>query len=393
LSYNELTAIKDLSAPVTNPLTPGLATTPYVPPPLAPVSFPLSWLLDRAIPPLQYRSAVDVARLSIPEPNYFASLPYTFAPALTLALTQRPDGTWNNAMLTLPSARADHFEGIGTINAVRRLLEYGWERESPPLALARRILFRLLAEDDDPAYLFELAPKGKPDLETILNGRALLREAAAAALAHAGYESDPRLRGAARRILSRIEAFMRSPLAEKPFVRIGNHHVLAPEAAPPSVYVLTMLAYMPLFRSEHYDMMDQLYRYVTQPVPRQTAAVLVGKKIVPAPQLMLGDPLPHRNAADADVPWALTWLELAARLNILRRNDNWTRLYERLLDDRDQYGVWQPPKRSATLKSANPFVWPSFPLEVHATGEERIADVTFRLGLIARLSGRPIEAN
>ena len=59
-------------------------------------------------------------------------------------------------MLATPSIRAEHFEGIGTINAFRRLVEYGWDKDSPPLAHARRILFRLLAEDDDPSYLFEL---------------------------------------------------------------------------------------------------------------------------------------------------------------------------------------------------------------------------------------------
>ncbi|MGH7720962.1 MAG: hypothetical protein ACREON_19210 [Gemmatimonadaceae bacterium] len=376
---------------MTNPLSPGIVAPTFAQPPLAPVSFPLGWLLSRAIPAIKFRAVTEVARLPLPDPAGFSGLPYTFPPALRLALGQRPDGTWNGAMLTIPPARAEHFEGIGTIPAVRRLVEYGWDREAPPLAMARRILFRLLAEDEDPAFLFELAPKGKPEPEAIHFGRGLLREAAASALAQAGYENDPRLRGAARRILGRVEPFLRSPLVDKPFVRVGNHHVLAPEITPPSIHLLIMMAYMPLFRSEHYDIMEQLYTYFTQPIPRQTPAVLVGKRIVPAPHVVLGDPLPHRNAADADVPWALTWLELAARLGFLRRNDNWGRLFERLLDDRDQSGVWQPPKRSATLRSSNPFVWPSFPLEVHATGGERISDVTFRLGLIARLSGRPIE--
>ena len=42
-------------------------------------------------------------------------------------------------------------------------------------------------------------------------------------------------------------------------------------------------------------------------------------------------------------------------------------------------------------RTTNPYVWPSYPLERHSAGEERWADLTFRLGLIARLSGRPIE--
>ena len=46
----------------------------------------------------------------------------------------------------------------------------------------------------------------------------------------------------------------------------------------------------------------------------------------------------------------------------------------------------------ASPKTPNPFVWPFFPLEPHSTtGEERWTDVTFRIGLIARLSGRTVE--
>jgi hypothetical protein len=91
------------------------------------------------------------------------------------------------------------------------------------------------------------------------------------------------------------------------------------------------------------------------------------------------------------MPSALFWLEIFARLGFLRRNDNWTKLYERLIDDCDSGGVWHPPKRTATMRSENPFAWPGFPLELQATAEERWSDVTFRLGVIARHSGRQIN--
>ena len=181
-------------------------------------------------------------------------------------------------MLTIPSSRGEHFEGIGTINAVRRLLEYGWDKDTPPLTHARRVLFRLLAEDDDPEYLFEFGSKGNIDEDLARRSRAILREAAAAAFAQAGYEGDPRLRGAARRILERVVAYLRSPLAQKPFVRVGNQHVLAAEAAPPSIYLLLMLAYMPLFRTEHHDAMEAIYQHLSQPLPRQEGLQLFGKK-------------------------------------------------------------------------------------------------------------------
>lgn len=321
----------------------------------------------------------------------FAALPYTYRPALMLALQQQMDGSWNQSMLAVPSARAEHYEGVGTIHAVRRLLEYGWDKDSPPLLHARRILFRLLAEDNDPGLLFDLAVKSQDD-EQIRRGRVVLREAAGAALAQAGYEADPRLRGVARRTLERISNFLRSPVAQKPWTRIGNQHALAAEAAPPSMYALLMFAHMPLFRTENFESMDRIYHWLTQPLPRQDALQVVGKKILAQPQLVLGDNLPNRNAADADVPSALVWLELMARLGFLKRNDNWSKLFDRFLDDRDENGVWHPHKGMAAVRSTNPFVWALYPLEGELSGDVRWTDATFRLGLIARLTGRPIEA-
>ena len=352
-------------------------------------------MLQHACPPIQYRSLVDVAKVPAASVKGLQNLPYYHRPALTLAMTQSLDGSWHGSMLGVPSARAEAFEGVGTINAVRRLLEYGWDRESPPLAHARRLLFRLLAEDEDPALLYDLAPKMKgADADLIRRGRMILREAAAATLAQAGYEGDPRLGGAARRIAIRIGDYLRSPLAEKPWMRIGNQHVLSGDAHPPSIHTLVMLAYMPLFRSEHHDLVFRVYKYITQQMPRQDPVQQVGKHIVDAPHLILGDPLPHRNAADADVPFALMWLELMARIGFLKRNEMWSKLFQRFLDDRDHDGVWHPHKGMATPRSTSPYVWSWYPLDGGSGTEDRDVrwtDFTFRLGLIARLAGRQID--
>lgn len=385
------------STPNSPPATPapaGPATTPppAFAPPTTPVRFPLDWLLAHACAPIRYRALIEVARLSPTETAQVSNLPFTHAPALLLAVQQGVDGTWEGGMLALPSARAQRFEGIGTIPAVRRLLELGWSKDTPPLVHARRALFRLLAEDDDPTYLYELAGKHRLEEDEVKRGRQALREAAAAVLAQAGYEGDPRLRGAARRILTRMADYLRSPLAQKPFIRQGNQHMLAAEAAPPSMHAVMMLAHMPLFRAEHHREMDALYTHLTQPLPRQEAIQLVGGKPAPVPHLVLGDMLPHRNAADADVAFALFWLELTARLGFLRRNENWCKLFERFLEDRDREGVWHPHKGMEVVpRSGNPHVWPTYPLEPTLEGEARWSDFTFRLGLIARLSGRPVE--
>jgi hypothetical protein len=188
-----------------------------------------------------------------------------------------------------------------------------------------------------------------------------------------------------------VSSYLRSPLAQKPFVRVGNQHVLPPEAAPPSIHALLMLAHMPLFRNEHHDAMAQLYHHLTQPPPRQEAVQLCGTKVVSQPHLVLGDLLASRSVADTDVVFAVVWLELMARLGFLRRNDSWSKLYDRFLDDRDAQGVWHPRKGMVAARSANPFLWPMYPLEDHMSGDERWTDITFRLGLIGRLAGRTIE--
>ena len=51
-----------------------------------------------------------------------------------------------------------------------------------------------------------------------------------AALAEAGFAEDPRLRGAGHKIASSISQFLRSPVAEKPFVKSGKVLALHPEA-------------------------------------------------------------------------------------------------------------------------------------------------------------------
>lgn len=349
-------------------------------------------MLDNASAPIQYRATIEIARLGAHVAPSFHNLPYTNRSAAELAIQASVDGSWNGAMLALPSQRAEHFEGIGTIPAFRRLTECGWDKDAPPLVHTRRVLFRLLAEDNDPSQLFEFAPtKPKFELEHVMQQRQVLREAAGAALAGAGFESDPRLRGLARRTIDRMADFLRSPIGEKPWMRVGNRQVLHPEACPPSMHTLHLIAHMPLFQSEHYEAMELLYEYLTRPLPRQESVQQVGTQLLPMPQLVLGDMLPHRNAVESDVPAALAWLELMARLGFLRRNENWTKMFERFVDDCDRQGVWHPHKGMAMPKSTNPYVWPMFPLERAHGGDERWADVTFRIGLIARLSGREIE--
>ncbi|MGQ0646761.1 MAG: hypothetical protein ACT4P7_04265 [Gemmatimonadaceae bacterium] len=292
-------------------------------------------------------------------------------------------------MLQVPDAGARNPAiRVGTTPAVHRLLELGWDRLSPPLTSARRPLFRLLAEDTDPAFLYDLAPVGR-EPETVAWSRGVLRGAAAAALAHAGYERDPRLRGAAMRWLSRVDDFISSPLGEDAWVKLGGAHALAFEAAPPSFHFILMLAFMPEFRNEHDDFIDRLLVYLTRPPSKHAPAQVVGTRVLPSPYLVLGDPLSSRQGADGDIPFALWWMELMARIGVLERHDGWKRIFERFLDDRDRDFVWRPSK-SQSVVSSHDVVWPFTDLQgTGAVGAA--AEATFRLGLIAKFAGRTVE--
>jgi len=348
------------------------------------------WLLQHGGAAVQYRTVRELLQID-PLPAGWERLPYASPLGWTLLGMADGDGLWPGGVLTTPSH--GQVEGIGTIPAYRRLLELGWGADAPPLVNTRRFLFRALAQDDDPTLLAELRPAGD-DEELVVAGRLRLREAAAAALAHGGHAQDPRLRGAARRLIDRVHAFLRSPLAERPWVRRGNQHVLDAEAAPPSYDLLVMLAWMPQFRSEHREFMDRLFAWITQPWPRQMVVQEIGRHTLPQPQLVLGDPLSTRPELDADMPSALAWLETMARLGFLTKHEGWARLLDRALDDRSRKGVWTPP-RSVVLPDTVPaWAWPTLPLTDPAPGRDPSlalsADVTFRLALIARLAGRAV---
>jgi hypothetical protein len=354
-----------------------------------PTQFPISWMLKNGSPVAAYRSLLEVARFASPAPNRFSAVPYSSRMGWHLLMMQDSDGRWPGGWLTIPETGS--LSGIGTIPAYRKLVELGWDPESPGLACTKRLLFRLLAEDDDPSLLAELMP-AQHDAELIRRGRLILREAAAAALAVAGYEGDPRLRGAARRLIDRVGAYLRSPLSQKPWIRLGNQHVLPPEVHAPSFHTLLMLAHMPLFRTEHHDTIERLYHYLAQAWPRQHAIQQVGSHLIDQPHLVLGDLLPTRNAMDADMPSSLLWLEIMARMGYLRRNENWLRLFERLLDDRDRHGVWHPPRSVVMPKSIPSWSWAVLPLSDDGDPEKALSvDVSFRLGLIARIAGRQID--
>jgi hypothetical protein len=68
------------------------------------------------------------------------------------------------------------------------------------------------------------------------------------------------------------------------------------------------------------------------------------------------------------------------------------KVLERLYGDCDESGIWHPKKLAAAPKASHPTTYHMYPLQADTkTHEGRVADVSFRLALIARLQGRPLE--
>jgi hypothetical protein len=223
--------------------------------------------------------------------------------------------------------------------------------------------------------------------------RQLMREGATAALAHAGQIDDPRVRGAAHRIASAVSQFLRSELAEHPIIRRASRSVLHPDAYPPTIFSVAMVAYMPNLQRERAGFLERLGAYLGTPASKRAYTVQVGRRYAKPDFYILGDPLTADSAGNTnDIPFALHWLELLARMGMLSVSPVGQRILARLIKECDEVGVWDPKNLRTIPSGSSKIVDFAFPLELEGGGpESRRADVTFRLALIAKLAGWHLE--
>lgn len=193
---------------------------------------------------------------------------------------------------------------------------------------------------------------------------------------------------------SDISQYLRSELAAKPFKKASGKTVLDPLAYPPTVFAVELLAFLPSVQRERAGFIDRLGSFFSTPAPRRALSIQAGRKFFPPMFEILGDPL----RADAqgritDIPFAVYWLELMARLGLVRKIPSAAKVLARLFSECDDQGIWLPKALRALPKSSQAVVGHYFPLEGPGKSPaQRQTDVTFRLGLIARLLGIPIEA-
>ncbi len=316
-----------------------------------------------------------------------------YKPVTQIIRKQKSNGTWGENILGIDPGRGKVLDDIGTVSRYRRLVELGVPASERALRLAERQFFRLLSRDEAPELTFEFKKATKSSAELAAWVRSVMREAAATALAQAGHVEDPRVRGAAHRIASDISQFLRSELAEKPLIRRGSRTVLHPEAYPPTLFSVGMLALMPNLQRERAGFVERLTAFLAKPAGKRQYVVLVGKKVVRPVFQLLGDPIQTDSAGHAkDLPLALHWIELLVRLGMLHSSETAQRVLARLLKECDERGVWAPKNLRALPKSLSKLANFSFPLEADGkTPERRQADVTFRLALTAKLAGWQLE--
>jgi hypothetical protein len=296
-------------------------------------------------------------------------------------------------MMGLAPSAVQGIRDVGTVAQYRRLLQLGWPAGDRTFKLTTRVLFRLLSRDPDPALLFEFRKPVKEAPQAEAWVRDTLREAASAALAEAGFNTDPRLRGSAHRIASAVSQFLRSPQATKPLVKVGQQRVLDPGAYPPTWYSLAMIASMPRLQRERAGFTDRLGQYLAQAPPKVTFAIKLGKKSVKPAHVLLGNPIQADGKGVAkDIPLAVYYVELLSRIGILSDAPVATRVLARLLKDCDATGVWHPKNLRVQPKAANLASYHYYPLQVGSKiAESRQADMTFRLALIAKVLGWQLE--
>jgi hypothetical protein len=300
---------------------------------------------------------------------------------------------WGANFLAFHAAARDGAEEPGTVAQFRRLVQLGVPTSTRPFRLANRVLFRTLSRDDDPALYGEFFDATVNNADGAEWYRNLIREGAAAALAEAGYEDDPRLRGTAHKVISQVSAFLRSDLADHPLIKRGTSWQLHPEAAPPSWWSVAMLAAMPSLQRERAGFVERLGQYLTQKAPDKHFTIAVGGTTMRPTHVLLGDPIDADAKGNAkDIPLALHFIELMAGLGLVSATPRSALVLGRLLADCDASGVWHPKNLRSQPKAQSAVTHHSWPLAPD-DGDlpSRQADVTFRLALIARRLGWSLE--
>ena len=122
----------------------------------------MSWLLEAASPPIQYRAYTEVVPESARDPERLGALRQAllaYKIPREILRRQKSTGLWGTNLLGPAASKTHGWTEVGTVYQYRRLLELGWPPEDRAFRLADRWLFQILSritiETSAGAQLFE----------------------------------------------------------------------------------------------------------------------------------------------------------------------------------------------------------------------------------------------
>jgi len=149
---------------------------------------------------------------------------------------------------------------------------------------------------------------------------------------------------------------------------------------------------MPMLRRERAAFVERMGQYLSTHAPKRAYVIQVGKKSLKPTDVLLGDPTETDSKGNVpDVPFALMFYEQMARIGALAVSPLAGKVLGRLEQECDDSGVWRPKKLSALPKTTHAADYHWYPLASDDKVDSRLIDVTFRLALIAKVAGRPLE--
>src|SRR5258706_1472532 len=100
---------------------------------------------------------------------------------------------------------------------------------------------------------------------------------------------------------------------------------------------------MPSLQRERAGFVERLCAFLAAPAPKRPYVILVGKRVAKPTTQLLGDPLVADSAGRTkDLPLALHWIELLARMGMLSSSQTAQRILGPLLSEGDANRVWNP---------------------------------------------------
>jgi len=184
---------------------------------------PTSWLLETACPPIRYRVLTEILGVPADDPKVIAARKeaHAYPPALRLMRLQRGDGSWAGTLHAGDTRKPNP----STELYLSMLYEHGFDRSTPPVKKALRLLKTYLTQRRD-LKLYEFQRQVKADILRERYYRWLLKILALGLVQRAGSESEGRIVEMAIDLLQRVSAFVNDPISRNPVERPGTRQAL-----------------------------------------------------------------------------------------------------------------------------------------------------------------------